>query len=75
MNHDKCNEDIYSKGKVVAVMDCPKLVMNAICEEVSKRYNIEIDWHYVGGRCIVKTLEDVDKAKTSLLMALPEMLN
>lgn len=57
MNPEKMNEDIYKNGELVGVYDMPKEEAEKFCERLtteSKTHNF--DWHYFGGRVVVKTL-------------------
>ncbi|MFY0656175.1 MAG: hypothetical protein JXR12_05320 [Neptunomonas phycophila] len=64
---DKCNKDIYEKGSVVAVLDGGSKVIEEATQNASKECGFDIDWYYFGGRAVVKTLGDVNKARESVL--------
>lgn len=53
-NHNKMNQDLYENGEVVGVYTMPKEVLNFLCNDICNQGH-EIDWHYVGGRAVVKT--------------------
>lgn len=70
MSTAECNQDVYKHGKVVGVYDMPKEEAEAACKKATEDSGCLHDWHYVGGRVVVKALpkdfydEDVPKMKT-----------
>lgn len=69
-----CRDEIYKNGKVVTVFDCGMLAMEGLVKEASRK-GVEMDWHYFGGRAVVKTLGDVDAARENLERSIPRLLN
>lgn len=69
-----CNQEIYEKGAVVAILDARSQVAEAVVKSASESSGIEIDWHYVAGRAVVKTLGDAVKAKRAIEFAMPSEL-
>ena len=72
MSIDKCDHEIYEKGNVVAILIGGKMAIEGMVQEAS-RYGPKMDWHYVAGRAVVKTLGDVDEARKALREELPQM--
>ena len=77
MSHDETilptDPAIYSKGSVVAVLDGSMEVVEAVVRCAS-RNGPEMDWHYMGGRAVVKTLGDIEQAGAALVLAMPRDL-
>lgn len=69
-----CDADIFVGGQVVAVFDCGMLAMEGLIKEAN-RHGPAMDWHYAGGRAIVKTLGRVEDARKALERALPKRLS
>lgn len=59
MNPDRCDTKLYEEGKTVAVIivGISKDELNRICESMSE-WGPQVDWFYMGGRAVVKTLGD-----------------
>ncbi len=74
MEINSCNQEIYEKGQVVAIFDAGMIAMEGIVKEANRK-GIIMDWHYFGGRAVVKTLGDVEKAKLALNKAIPRMMS
>ncbi|WP_186019897.1 hypothetical protein [Burkholderia gladioli] len=53
---DDCAPDVYKHGKYVGYFDIPKHTANALCAALTTATGIRIDWHYVGGRVVMKAL-------------------
>lgn len=51
-----CDYEVYSHGKVIGVFDMPKDEANQLVVKLSKKTGNRIDWHYVGGRVVMKML-------------------
>jgi hypothetical protein len=62
MNDDVCNTRIFEEGIVVGIFDIPKELANTLCRELTSSGYAEVDWHYVGGRVVMKALiSDADR--------------
>lgn len=68
-----CDNDIFENGSIVAVFDCGMIAMEGLVQEAC-RTGVKIDWHYVGGRAVVKTLGDPLKAREALKKAMPRLI-
>lgn len=52
-----CDQDIFNNGKTVAILTNIKpQILNLYCQIISEETNQKIDWHFAGGRAIVKAL-------------------
>ncbi|WP_228758559.1 hypothetical protein [Pseudomonas pisciculturae] len=51
-----CDQDVYSKGKSVCVVDIPKETAEVICRNFSAVTGWKVDWHYIGGRVHMKAM-------------------
>jgi hypothetical protein len=71
----ECNKEVYHNGEVVAVITGPRpWFINAWVEEVRKITGNElIDWHFVGGRAVVRCVGDVEKAREVVGQLLPQL--
>lgn len=69
-----CDPAIHQDGAVVAVLDCGMLAMEGLVKEAN-RIEPGMDWHYFGGRAMVKTLGDVAKARAALVRAMPRFID
>lgn len=59
---DECDKDVYENGKVIAVFgDIAKEIVEVWCKLVAKESGQKVDWHYVGGRAVVKAVGDLNK--------------
>ncbi|WP_194720785.1 hypothetical protein [Noviherbaspirillum malthae] len=71
-----CDKEIHENGTVVAIMDGGKLAMEGIVTEACRREGVPtMDWHYFGGRAMVKTLGDAEKARAALKTAIPRFID
>lgn len=58
INEISCDEEVYKKGSVFEILDIPKEKANEYCIKLSKEdKRHKYDWHYFGGRVVVKRLE------------------
>lgn len=56
---DQCDKQIFTNGSSIAIMTgISNEEMNRICEEISNYSGSPTDWHYCGGRAVIKTLGD-----------------
>lgn len=66
IDYGRCNKEIYERGNVVGVYQFSKDEMHSICEKANHYNGVNVDWHYSGGRPIVKTLGDVYLAEYAI---------
>lgn len=69
-----CDPAIFSEGRIVAVLESGMHVMEALAKEANRHANVKVDWHYVGGRAVVKTLGDTKVARHALTSAIPRII-
>lgn len=55
-NTENCNQDVYEDGVTMGVFDMTKQEAEAYCIAETKRTGNFHDWHYAGGRVVVKAL-------------------
>ena len=63
---DKCNEEIFQKGKTVAALDARSVDAEAWVQEVAKKADAKLDWHYSGGVANVLHLGDAESRERVL---------
>ena len=51
-----CDPKILKNGVVVAVLDAPSEHAEEWVKTVAARSGVPVDWHYIGGRAVVKAL-------------------
>lgn len=74
-NPDYMDQEIYQNGKVVAVLDGRAIAVEGIVNQATKLCGFDIDWYYVGGRAVVKTMGDLTKAKEALGNSIPRIMD
>jgi len=57
---ERCDEGIFKNGKSVAALDANSVDAEAWVQEVAKRANAKVDWHYSGGIAHVLHLGDAE---------------
>jgi len=65
MSTEKCDEDIYNNGTLIAVLDACKYRAEMFSVAVAKDSGQRVDWHYAGGRAYVAALGNIDVARAS----------
>jgi len=56
MNSEKCNNDVFENGETIGVFTCTKEEAESICAYITKATECPCDWHYVGGRVVMKII-------------------
>ena len=56
LDENTCNEEVYEKGVLVEVCDMPKYKADARCKRLTEETGLLHDWHYFGGRVVIKRL-------------------
>lgn len=74
MNKEKCDEEIYAHGTPIAMIAGSSLDIQEIVEEASSLSGIQMDWHYVAGRGVIKTLGDAKLAYHWLSLCMPQIV-
>ena len=62
-----CNQKVYSKGEHIAtIINLKPTKIEDIVKSAAKKSRQKIDWHYFGGRAIVKALGNIKRARDYL---------
>ena len=62
-----CDRDIYTKGQLVCVIvSVSSNRLERFIQSVAKSTGTRTDWHFVGGRACVKTLDDVKVVREAI---------
>lgn len=62
-----CNQKIYKHGEVVFVTHTiPSNAMEGWVKKVAERSGQPVDWHFFGGRAVVKALGDLVKVNEAI---------
>jgi hypothetical protein len=71
-----CDDKIFHQGQVVAVLDGGAKAVEGVVAEANRRLSLagRVDWHYVGGRAVVKTVGDVEQARKALEQSIPRQI-
>jgi hypothetical protein len=68
-----CNKKVYNNGTPVFVTHTiPSNAMEKWVKKVAERSGQPVDWHFFGGRAVVKALGDLDKVIEAIEFLLPE---
>lgn len=61
MIHEPCDQKVFDKGTVIAVFELGSDAMEAVVKDKRKYHpDVKIDWHYMGGRAVVKALGETN---------------
>lgn len=71
---EQCDEEIYKNGTGVVVLEGRSKVVEAIVQTASMQSGIKMDWHYVAGRAMVKTLGDAAEARKAIESVTPRII-
>ncbi|HLC77639.1 MAG TPA: hypothetical protein VJH92_00765 [Candidatus Nanoarchaeia archaeon] len=62
-----CDKKVFKKGYHLAtIINLSAVEIESIVKSAAEKSGARIDWHYFGGRGVVKALGDLEKAKTYL---------
>jgi hypothetical protein len=62
-----CNKEIMNHGTVVHITETYGANhFESLIQQVALETNTRTDWHYVGGRAVVLTLDDPTKVKEAI---------
>ena len=56
LDENTCNQEVHEKGVLVEVCDLPKYKADARCKRLTEETGLLHDWHYFGGRVVIKRL-------------------
>jgi hypothetical protein len=60
---ERCAPDIFSLGEPICVLDARSSSAEQWVQSVARESNQRVDWHYVGGRAVVRVLGDYSSAR------------
>lgn len=55
---DPCDPEIFRRGSAVLVLDGASNAVERCVRRLARASGVRLDWHYVGGRAVVKMLGD-----------------
>jgi len=65
-----CDQEVYESGTVIAVLiDVAGEIVELWCKLIAKESGQRVDWHYVGGRAVIKALGDIKKVESVIFPA------
>lgn len=68
-----CDQEIYTSGATVFITHLiPSNAMDQWVKSVAEESNQKVDWHFAGGRAVVKALGDLHKVRAAILELIPE---
>lgn len=70
---EPCKEDIYKNGKAFMALHAPSAVIEAIVQTAAKRSQLRMDWHFIAGIGVIKTLDDVDESIKAIHACMPHV--
>ncbi len=69
----RCDQDIFENGEEVFVTHTiPSNAMEGWVKQVAERSGQRVDWHFYGGRAVVKALGDIDRVQSAITALMPE---
>jgi len=72
----RCDQAVFDKGRYVMVVhSLPNERIEEFVKEVARRSGQRVDWHYFGGRGIVKALGDISEVYNAIYVMLDEEEN
>jgi hypothetical protein len=71
---ERCDQDIFSYGELVCVLDSNKSNAEAWVRSVAAESGQRVDWHYYGGRVIVLVLGDYSRARCAAEKLAPTLI-
>jgi hypothetical protein len=68
-----CDQEVYKNGAhVFTTHSIPSNAMEGWVKQVAERSGQRVDWHFVGGRAVVKALGDIPKVMQAIEDLMPE---
>lgn len=69
-----CDQDIFNSGEAVcAIAGISSNRMETFIQRVARSTGERVDWHFAGGRAIIKVLGDAAKVRASILARAPDV--
>ena len=70
-----CKSEIYESGECAAILaGANARTMEEFVRCVAEYTGQEVDWHYFGGRAVVKTTGDVEAVRMAVRLLLIKMM-
>lgn len=70
---DPCEREIYEQGEVIFVThSIPSNAMEGWVKRLAAASGQRVDWHFCGGRAVVKALGDLSRVRATLVALMPE---
>jgi len=70
---DQCDKNIFQNGIVVMVTHTiPALDLEIWVRKIAEESGQQVDWHYVGGRAVIKAIGNIDHIQEVIEKLLPE---
>lgn len=70
---ENCDKDVYENGKAVMVTHTiPAAKIDQWVKKVAELSGQKVDWHYMGGRAVIRALGDLDAVDAVIQELLPE---
>lgn len=64
---DQCDPEVYKNGDAIIMMHTiPAKGIEYLVQEIARTSGQKVDWHYVGGRAIVKFIGDRQKVVAAI---------
>ena len=72
-----CNQDIFQKGEPVVLLDGSSNAVENWVQEIAKKADARVDWHYSGGVAQVLHLGDMESRRRveKAIVNMPEVNN
>lgn len=69
----RCNQEVFERGEHVWTLhSIPGAKIERLIKKIAKRSGQRVDWHFVGGRAVVRYLGDRDRVVQAIEHFKPE---
>lgn len=69
-----CDNQIFNEGAVVAIITGGSThIIELIIKTANENTSEKMDWHFIAGRAVVKTLGNQEEARQALNKVMPEL--
>lgn len=71
-----CRPDVFQRGSIVAMLAGPRAVtIEAWVQEIARSTEQLVDWHFVGGRAIVRALGDLPRVRAAIKAQFQQLID
>jgi len=70
---DTCDREVYDNGEGIVVLDACMYRAEEWVQSVARESGQKVDWHYVGGRVLVKYIGDKEKVLEAIAKLTPDL--